>query len=176
MNSRAQDLFSFPNPVNETSARVVAAGVVAMAGTSLAARKPWLMIPLAYGFAARVLTGPTASPLGQLATRIVTPRLPVEDKFVPGAPKRLAQGMGLAMSGAALALHYGLDRPRAARVPLAALLGAAALEAGLGICLACKMFPVLVKVGLADEADCPECSDVSLRTQAAPDVVVLPAT
>jgi hypothetical protein len=176
MTSRAQEFFSFPDPVNESSARVVAAGVVAMAGTSLAMRKPWLMIPLAYGFAARVLTGPTASPLGQLATRVVTPRLPVEDKLVPGAPKRLAQGMGLAMSGAALALHYGLNRPQAARVPLAALLGAAALEAGLGICLACKMFPLLVKAGLVDEADCPDCSDVTLRIpEAAPDVVVLPA-
>jgi len=56
----------------------------------LSATQPGV-IPLAYGFWARVLTGPTLSPLGQLATRVVAPRLPVEPKLVPGPPKRFAQ-------------------------------------------------------------------------------------
>jgi hypothetical protein len=32
-----------------------------------------------------------------------------------------------------------------------------------GLCLACKMFPLLVRVGLASEADCEECSDIWTR-------------
>ncbi|HLM49701.1 MAG TPA: DUF4395 family protein, partial [Solirubrobacteraceae bacterium] len=60
-----RELFSFPNPVNEVSARLVAAGVVAMAVAALLGPR-WLLVPLAYGFVARVLTGPTLSPLGQL--------------------------------------------------------------------------------------------------------------
>src|ERR1700735_1412356 len=100
------NIFEFPNPVNETSARVVAGGVVALTAATVALDQPWLLVPLTYGFAARVLTGPTLSPLGQLATRVVTPRLRIQHRFVPGPPKRLAQGMGLAMSASALVLHY----------------------------------------------------------------------
>ena len=71
-------LLGFPNPVNETSARVVAAGVVAQAVAFLAVRQWWVLVPLAYGFVARVLTGPRLSPLGQVATRWVTPRLDLD--------------------------------------------------------------------------------------------------
>jgi hypothetical protein len=61
-------LFRFPNPVNETSARLVAAGVVAQCVAFVALRQWWVLVPLAYGFVARVLTGPRLSPLGQFAT------------------------------------------------------------------------------------------------------------
>ena len=59
-------LFSFPNPVNEKAARVVAGVVFLTAIVILATGAYWLLIPLAYGFWARVLTGPTLSPLGML--------------------------------------------------------------------------------------------------------------
>src|SRR2546422_6234690 len=85
-------LFSFPNPVNELSARLVAGGVVILAALTLALDEPWLLVPLSYGFVARVLTGPTLSPLGQLVTRVIVPRLPLPAKYVAGPPKRFAQG------------------------------------------------------------------------------------
>jgi hypothetical protein len=157
-------LFSFPNPVNETSARVVAGGVVAMAGGAVALDAPWLLVPLTYGFAARVATGPTLSPLGQFATKVVTPRLAVKHRFSPGPPKRLAQGMGLAMSGSALALHYGFKRPGAARAVLAALIVAAGLESAFGICLACKLFSLGMRAGLVPESVCEECRDIWQRS------------
>lgn len=100
-------LFSFPDPVNEVSARLVAAGVVLMVLTILVFDQRWLLVVLAYGFVARVLTGPTLSLLGQLVTRIVTPRLPVAPKPVPGPPKRFAQGMGAAFSVGATVLGLG---------------------------------------------------------------------
>lgn len=153
-------LFDFPHPVNETSARVVAGGVVAVATATVALDRPWLMAPLAYGFAARVLTGPTLSPLGQLATKVVTPRIRVEHTLVPGPPKRLAQGMGLAMSGTALVLHYRFGRTRAAYRVLGVLIGAAGLEAFAGYCLACRMFPLLTKMGLVPEDACERCADI----------------
>src|SRR5262249_20025002 len=62
-------LFSFPNPVNELSARLVAGGVLAMALAAIVFGQLWLLAPLAYGFVARVLAGPTLSPLGQFVTR-----------------------------------------------------------------------------------------------------------
>jgi hypothetical protein len=56
----AARLFSFPHP----SARLVAGGVVIMCAMAIALDQPWLIAVIAYGFVARVLTGPTLSPLG----------------------------------------------------------------------------------------------------------------
>src|ERR1700689_823160 len=92
--SRARALFSFPNPVNEVSARLVAAGVVIMSVLTIALDLKWATIVIAYGFVARVLTGPTLSPLGQLVTRVITPRLGVAERPVAGPPKRFAQAIG----------------------------------------------------------------------------------
>lgn len=153
----ATTLFAFPHPVNETSARVVAGGVVTMAAATIALDQPWILFPLTYGFAARVLTGPTLSPLGQFATRVVTPRLRVRHRFSPGPPKRLAQGIGLTLSCTSLVLCYGLGRRRLAYGVLAALGTAAALESLAGICLACKAFPTLVRLGLVPEQTCARC-------------------
>jgi hypothetical protein len=157
------NIIGFPNPVNETSARVVAGGVVAMGAATIALDQPWILLPLTYGFAARVLTGPTLSPLGQLATKVVTPRLNVEHRFVPGPPKRLAQGVGLAMSGTALALA-ATGRKRAAYRVLTALVGAASLEAFFGFGIACRAFPLLMKAGVIPEDVCRECADIWTRS------------
>lgn len=157
-------LFSFPHPVNETSARVVATGVVGMAAAAVVADQPWVMVPLTYGFAARVVTGPTFSPLGQFATKVVMPRLPVEHKYSPGPPKRMAQAMGLALSASALVLHYRYGRPRAAKRVLLALMTAAGLEAGLGLCLGCKLFALGMKAGLVPESVCADCNDIWARS------------
>src|SRR2546421_11686813 len=96
-------LFSFPNPVNEKAARVVAAVVLVTVLVILLTGAYWLLIPLAYGFWARVLTGPSLSPVGMLAQRVIAPRLG-PSKPVPGPPKRFAQGMGAALSSTALVL------------------------------------------------------------------------
>ena len=94
--------FRFPDPANETSARLVALGVVVQAVAFLLIREGWLLVPLVYGFAARVLTGPTASPLGQFSVRVATPfverRFDVHSRLVPGPPKRFAQAVGLAVT------------------------------------------------------------------------------
>jgi hypothetical protein len=156
-------VFSFPNPVNEYAARTVATGVVLMCAAALAFRQPWVLIPLAYGFWARVLTGPTLSPLGQLATRVVAPRLPGEPRLVPGPPKRFAQAIGVAFSTSALVLWYGFGLGTATWVVTAMLGAAAFLEAAFGLCLGCLAFGALMRAGLIPEEVCVACADVSLR-------------
>jgi len=152
-----QEMLRFPDPVNETSARVVAGGVLAMATATVVLDQPWILVPLTYGFAARLASGPTLSPLGQLATKVVTPRLNVEHRYSPGAPKRLAQGLGLAMSATASLLVFGWGRKTAAYRVLGALIAASGLESIFGFCVACKIFPLLVRAGLARESACEEC-------------------
>ena len=162
------DLIGFPDPVNETSARVVAGGVVTMATATIALDQPWILVPLTYGFAARVLTGPKLSPLGQIATKVVTPRLNVEHKLSPGPPKRLAQGIGLAFSATSLALAASGRRTAAYRV-LSVLIGAASLEAFLGFCVACRLFPLLMRLGIVSEESCESCKDLWGTRSAASD-------
>lgn len=159
-------LIGFPETVDERAARTVAGGVFAMAATALVTDRLWITAPLAYGFCARVLTGPKLSPLGQLATRLVVPRLAGPPRPVDGLPKRIAQGMGLALSSTALVLGVVLGRRRGARIVLSVLLGASGLEAFFGVCLACKLFPLLVRAGLVDERACADCADLSGRLAA----------
>jgi hypothetical protein len=159
--SPARDrLFSFPNPVNEISARLVAAGVVLLTIAIELTELRWLTLVLAYGFIARVLTGPKLSPLGLLVTRGITPRLPVEARLVPGPPKRFAQAMGVAFSATAAVLTYGFDQFGAAKVVLGLLLVAASLEAFAGVCLGCIIFGFLMRRGIIPEEVCESCNDI----------------
>jgi len=159
-------MFTFPNPVNETSARLVAGGVVLMAVGVLVLGQHWLLIPLAYGFLARVATGPTLSPLGQLVTRVVTPRLDVPVKEVPGPPKRFAQGIGAVLSVTASVLYFAFGLAAAADALIALLLIAATLESVFAYCLGCKAFALLMRTGVVPEAVCEECNDIWSRAAA----------
>jgi hypothetical protein len=157
-----RSLLRFPDPVNELAARVVAAGVVTLTLTTLASQEGWLLVPLAAGFWARVASGPRFSPLGQLATRVVAPRLG-PPKLVPGRPKRFAQGIGVLCSTTAAVLWLGAGDRLAATVVLIALLGAAGMEAFLGLCLGCRLFGLVGRLGFLPAAACPECADLSRR-------------
>ena len=156
-------VFSFPNPVNEYAARTVAAGVAVMAVVAIAFQQPWILIPLAYGFWARVLAGPRFSPLGQLATRVIAPRLPWGPKPVAGPPKRFAQAMGVAFSSTALVLWYGFGLSTATWVVVGLLAVAAILESVVAICLGCIVFGYLMKAGVIPEEVCESCAAISLR-------------
>lgn len=155
-------VFNFPDPVNETSARIVAAGVVLQAAAFLTFREGWLLAPLVFGFAARVLAGPTLSPLGQLSTRVLTPalehRFGVDSRRVPGPPKRFAQGVGLAFSGLAAAA-WAAGVPAVSFALLAFLIVAATLESVFTLCLGCIAYSALW--------GCADCDDLSDRLRMA---------
>ena len=154
-------LFSFPDPVNEVSARVVAGGVVLLSLAAIASGWAPLTALIAYGFVARVLTGPTLSPLGQLATRVVTPRLHVAPRLVPGPPKRFAQGMGVVFSVSAAILALGFHERLAADLVLGCLVVAATLESVFALCLGCRAFAVLMRLGVIPEEICERCNNLA---------------
>jgi len=155
-------VFGFPHPVDEVSARLVATGVVVIGLLAAVTLHPLVVDVLAYGFVARVLTGPKLSPLGRLVTEVVRPRLPVAPRLVAGPPKRFAQGVGAAFSCTALALVVaGADG--IARVVLLVLVAFASLEAFLAFCTGCIVFGWLMKAGLVPDEVCAECADLSLR-------------
>lgn len=160
-------LLSFPNPVNEVAARTVAAGVVVLSlGTLLLSVADhaflWLTVLIAYGFVARVLTGPRLSPLGQLATKVVAPRLGRE-KLVAGPPKRFAQGIGATVTVLSVVL-VALGFVRGPQVLLGLMVVFATLESVFALCVGCKVFQGLMRVGLIPEETCEACNNVGLRT------------
>jgi hypothetical protein len=155
-------LFSFPNPVNELAARTVAAGVVVMCAVAFATRQGWPLIVIAYGFWARVATGPKASLLGQFAVRVVAPRLGPA-RPVAGPPKRFAQAMGVAFSTSALICWFGPGWHLASWVLLGMLTSAALLESAGGICLGCIAFSALMRAGVIPESVCEQCAQISFR-------------
>jgi hypothetical protein len=158
VNSR---LFSFPNPVNEYAARSVAAMVVVLTVVTLLVRSEWLLIALAVGFLSRVASGPRFSPFGQLATRVIAPRLGPA-RWVPGPPKRFAQAIGGTLSLSAVVVFFA-GAPTISWILVALITVAALLESALGFCLGCAIFGRLQAAGVIPAAVCEACNDVRRR-------------
>jgi hypothetical protein len=159
-------VFSFPNPVNEVAARVVAGGVLLLSlGTLVLSLVDegflWLIVPIAYGFVARVLNGPRWSPLGLLATRVLAPRIGHEN-LVAGPPKRFAQGIGAFVTVLAVVL-VAAGFVLGPQVLLGLMVVFATLESVLAICVGCRIFAWLMRRGLIPEETCEACNDITLR-------------
>jgi hypothetical protein len=156
-------VLSFPRVINEKAARTVAAVVALTGAIALITGAHWLLIPLAYGFWARVLTGPRFSPLALLATKVVAPRLGAP-REVAGPPKRFAQGMGAAMTTLGV-VALALGWTTVTTVLLAMLVAAATLESAFAVCVGCQVFAALMRAGILPETVCLECADISARLQ-----------
>jgi hypothetical protein len=155
-------VFSFPDPLNEQAARVVAGAVLVLAAITLATGAYWILAIMAYGFVARTLTGPTLSPLGRVASRGVAPRLG-EPKYVPGPPKRFAQAVGAAITTSAAILALGFGLHTAADVLLVVMIIAAGLESIFAFCVGCRVFALLIRAGLIPDEVCQRCADIWSR-------------
>lgn len=153
--------FEFPAIVNEKAARAVAGLVVLVAAVALLTGWLWLSAVLSVGFALRVASGPRFDPFGQLATKVIAPRLG-EPVMVPGPPKRFAQAVGLVLTLVATGfLVAGL--PVVTASLLGVLLVFATLESVFGFCAGCYAFGLLMRAGLVPEETCAACNDISLR-------------
>ena len=152
-------MFSFPRVVNEKAARVVAGVAALTAAAILVTGWQWLLVLLAYGFWARVLTGPTLSPLGRFAMRVAAPRLG-PPRYVPGPPKRFAQGIGAAVTTLAAIFALLLGWTTAAEVLTALMVVFATLEAVFGFCVGCRIFAGLMAVGLIPDGVCADCANI----------------
>jgi hypothetical protein len=147
---------------------------------ALLTNSAWMLVPLTYGFLARVLAGPKISPLGRFAVQVAVPRfhkypaLAAWERFVPGPPKRFAQALGalFTVSASVLWLSVGWDWARWMLLPLVV---AASLEGFAGYCLGCTVFGWMIRFGLVPESVCLECSDLSARYRAVTDGAAAPS-
>ncbi|MEZ5254049.1 MAG: DUF4395 domain-containing protein [Microthrixaceae bacterium] len=155
--------FSFPETVDDYAARTVATGVALSGVVLLITRWYWIAPVLAFGFVARVIAGPTFSPLAQFATKVAVPALGGAKRPMPGKPKRFAQAIGATFTITATIAHFAFGASAVALVLMGMLVVAASLEAGLGFCLGCWMFGRLMKLGVIPDDACVECNDLSMR-------------
>src|SRR5579864_8496150 len=133
-----RDLFSFPNPVNETSARLVAGVVAVLAVVAIAFQQGWILPVLAYGFVAR--------------------RLPFAHRYSPGPAKRFAQSIGAVFTVTATLLWYAAGQHTAALALAAVIAVFASLESGFGLCVGCKAFFLGMRLGLVPPSVCEDCA------------------
>lgn len=149
----------FPDTVNENAARMVAAVVFTISSINIWEPGYLTILPLVYGFLARVLYGPDYSPTALLVTKGIIPALKISNKPTPGAPKRFAQFVGLIFSISGLVLFlsgFSLE----CKVLFGILSLFAFLEAALGFCAGCFVFSYLIKWGMVPESICERCNNL----------------
>lgn len=161
----------FPNPVDESVARVTAGEVVvinvvvfpsaACPGHALAVGQLWLLPVVAADYTVRALVGPRYSPLARLAM-VMAPRLGLQPRWTAGPPKRFAATIGASMMLAASVLV--LTGPVWAAYALTGIMVLfPALESFVGLCIGCKLFALLMRVGMVPQDVCAECADITTR-------------
>ena len=120
----------------------------------LAIRQWWVLVPLAFGFLARVAAGPRFSPLG----RIVTQRRHAAAASSASVRARAAQAVrpghrADVQRPARSSPSWPVATPLAV-VLIAGLLVAASLEAFAGLCLGCVVFQRLMRWGVIPASVC----------------------
>ena len=158
----------FPRVVDDVTVRLVAAVILVLAIAALGLHQWWIYAVMAVDFTLRVTFGPKASPVALGIQRLVRPRIGAAKRPTAGPPKRFAAGIGAVLTTAAAALWaLGVAAPVVVTIGVVMVVFPA-LESILGICVGCKAFAVLMKLGVVPEEICLECADISLRQRQIP--------
>ena len=164
----------FPAVVDEVTVRLIAAVVLALGIIALATQQWWIYAVLALDFTLRSVVGPQVSPIARAVQAWVRPRLDTPKRPVAGEPKRFAASIGAVMTGAAtllwvVSLATGSTGALTTVVVIGAIMVAfPALEAVLGLCVGCKLFAGLMRLGLVPEEICLDCADITRRQRLQP--------
>ena len=152
---------TFPHPVNEYAARIVAFFVLILTASIILTDNYFLLFFLLYGFIARTIAGPTLSPMGLLATKVFIPLFNNKTKLVAGPPKQFAQSIGLIFALLSIISYFVLTLPLITNILLIILMFFAGLESIIGFCSGCFMFKYLMKFGLVSQKICDRCNNFS---------------
>ena len=164
-NKFIKNFFSFPEMINDVSARLVAFFVIIICSLLLISTinnqdfALYISIFLLYGFVARVTSGPKVSPIAILVTKIIVPRLSFQEKLLPGPPKRFAQFIGMIFS-VSIVTFIIFDLEILTMIFTSILIFFASLEAFLGFCFGCKVFKFLIAKNLLPKDICERCNDI----------------
>ena len=160
-SSILKSIFSFPETINEFAARMVAGFIVILSLTYLYSPNIYLLLFMVYGFLARVIAGPSLSPIALLVTKILIPKMGNPYAECPGPPKRFAQFVGLVFTSSAF---YFVMRGQltTAYLLIGILAIFASLESIMGFCAGCWFFKQMIKWGWIPQRVCEKCDDITL--------------
>jgi hypothetical protein len=156
-----REIFSFPETINEYAARMVAGFIVLLAVLFLYTKSLFVLAFMVYGFLARIIAGPSLSPVALLVTKIIIPKIGNPYAECPGPPKRFAQFIGLIFTSSALYLALN-NQPITAHLLIGILAIFAALESIMSFCAGCWFFKQMMKWGWIPLDVCEKCKDISL--------------
>ena len=125
-------------------------GLTAPLGATVAARAAEPAFLLLLAIAMLFVWGvawPRTAPWGVLYRKLVQPRLAPPSDLEDPRPPRFAQGVGLFVTALGLVLHLA-GLPWALPIAAAAAFVAAFLNAAFGLCLGCRLYLVLQRVGI----------------------------
>ena len=163
----------FPSLVDDITVRLIAAVVLVIATAAVLTGQWWLYAVLATDFALRAALGPSASPVARVVQRSLRPRVAVAPRYTPGPPKRFAAAIGAVLTTVAAGLGLvAVVTGSAAAAATVLAIGAVmvvfpALEAFFGLCVGCRVFAGLMRIGLVPDDVCLECADLSRRSATA---------
>lgn len=145
-------LFWFPDTVENNVVRISGGCVTIISILCIAFynenNTQWVVVGLMVDFLLRLLFGSSVSIIGMFAVMIVSViRRGLPPDLRTGAPKQFATSCGVFFSSFAAGLYLGNQRIGGA-VVLAALAGAASLEAFLDFCFGCFFFGKFISYGL----------------------------
>lgn len=105
----------------------------------------WLLAAQSVVFVVGAALGPRRSPYGALFAGLVAPRLSPPTEREPVAPLRFAQGVG-AVFAVVGTVGYLAGVPTLGVVASGFALLAALLNAALGLCLGCQLYPLVARL------------------------------
>ena len=152
-SSILKSIFSFPDTINEYAARMVAGFILIMSLSYLYSHNIYLLVFMVYGFLARVVAGPSLSPIALLVTKIIIPQMGNPYIECPGPPKQFAQFVGLIFTS--LALYFRINGDSTTPYLLIGVLTIFAfMESIMGFCAGCWFFKKMMKWGWIPQKIC----------------------
>ncbi|MCB1320465.1 MAG: DUF4395 domain-containing protein [Leptospiraceae bacterium] len=158
---------SYPDIVNEHVTRLVAAQVTIVATLLLISAQPVFLAYLMYEFLARLLYGPRFSLMVLIAQRFIIAPAGILMKPTAGPPKRFAQSIGLVFTLSAALIWITTGSFATPFWLMFVLISFAFLEAAFGLCAACLMFNLMIRIGVIPERVCVQCSNLSISRRSA---------
>ena len=156
-----REIFSFPETINEYAARMVAGFIVILSLAYLYSHNIYLLAFMVYGFLARVMAGPSLSPIALLVTKILIPKIGNPYAECPGPPKRFAQFVGLVFTSSAF--YFVMRGQTTTAYLLIGILAIfASLESIMGFCAGCWFFKQMMKWGWIPQRVCEKCNEIPL--------------
>ncbi len=145
-----------PYRVSEKAVRGVALQVFILSLATILTGSYIPVIILLFDFAIRVILIPQFSPLAWISRKLIVPIAGFRKKQVVFKPKRFAAAIGMVMSALSLFFFYQEKTP-AALTTISILALFSFLEAFFKFCAGCKIFGLLMKLGIVSEDECPDC-------------------